>query len=59
MGDIDARKLSTFPIGVERPGDLDAEDSGIAVRVGRYGTYVEEAATEKRANVPDDLRRTS
>ncbi len=47
LGDIDARALSTFPIG-----DLD---SGIVVRVGRYGTYVEEVATEKRANVDDDL----
>ncbi|WOP20209.1 type I DNA topoisomerase [Raineyella sp. LH-20] len=47
LGDIDARALSTFPIG-----DMD---SGIVVRVGRYGTYVEEVATEKRANVADDL----
>ena len=46
LGEIDARKLSTFPLG-----DLD---SGIVVRVGRYGTYVEDAE-ERRANVPDDL----
>ncbi|OYO24186.1 DNA topoisomerase I [Enemella dayhoffiae] len=46
LGEIDARKLSTFELG-----DLD---SGIVVRVGRYGTYVE-GAEEKRANVPDDL----
>jgi len=49
LGDIDARKLSTFPIG----------DSGIDVRVGRYGTYIEDA-TGARANVdaglpPDEL----
>jgi len=44
LGDIDARKLSTFPIG----------DSGIDVRVGRYGTYVEDAAGA-RANVDPDL----
>jgi DNA topoisomerase I len=46
LGEIDARKLSTFPIG-----DLDA---GIVVRVGRYGTYVEDEEG-RRANVPDDL----
>jgi len=44
LGDIDARALSTFPLG----------DSGIDVRVGRYGTYVEDA-DGKRANVPDDF----
>ncbi|SDB79887.1 DNA topoisomerase I [Raineyella antarctica] len=47
LGDIDARALSTFPVG-----DMD---SGVVVRVGRYGTYVEEVETEKRANVADDL----
>ena len=44
LGDIDAKGLSTFPLG----------ESGIDVRVGRYGTYVE-AADGRRANVPDDL----
>ncbi|MDO5093055.1 MAG: type I DNA topoisomerase [Propionibacteriaceae bacterium] len=44
LGDIDARGLSTFPLG----------DSGIDVRVGRYGPYVE-AADGRRANIPDDL----
>ncbi|RRD05223.1 type I DNA topoisomerase [Arachnia propionica] len=44
LGDIDAKGLSTFPL----------RDSGIDVRVGRYGTYVE-AADGKRANVPDDM----
>ncbi|RRD47102.1 type I DNA topoisomerase [Tessaracoccus sp. OH4464_COT-324] len=44
LGDIDARGLSTFPLA----------DSGIDVRVGRYGTYVEDAQG-RRANVPDDL----
>jgi len=44
LGDIDARALSTFPLG----------DSGIDVRVGRYGTYVEDA-DGRRANVPEDL----
>ncbi|SER76759.1 DNA topoisomerase-1 [Propionibacterium cyclohexanicum] len=46
LGDIDAKALSTFPLG-----DLD---SGICVRVGRYGTYVEDEQ-EHRANVPEDL----
>jgi DNA topoisomerase-1 len=51
LGEIDARKLSTFPLG-----DLesDAVDSGIVVRVGRYGTYVEDGEG-RRANVADDL----
>jgi len=43
LGDIDARALSTFPLG-----------DGIAVRVGRYGPYVEDAE-ERRANIPEDL----
>jgi DNA topoisomerase I len=46
LGDIDARELSTFPIG-------DAS-SGIVCRVGRYGPYVEDGDGE-RGNVPDDL----
>ncbi|HLL09261.1 MAG TPA: type I DNA topoisomerase [Nocardioidaceae bacterium] len=43
LGDIDARELSTFDLG-----------EGVAVRVGRYGPYVEDSA-ENRANVPEDL----
>jgi DNA topoisomerase-1 len=35
LGEIDARKISTIPIG-----------DGIVVRVGRYGPYVEEVAPE-------------
>ncbi|WP_040163391.1 type I DNA topoisomerase [Nigerium massiliense] len=47
LGEIDARELSTFyPVA--------GEDSGIAVRVGRYGTYVEDA-DGNRANVEEDL----
>lgn len=46
LGDIDARALSTFHLG-----DLD---SGVDVRVGRYGTYVEDEESH-RANVPDDM----
>ena len=52
LGEIDARAISTFPI----------DDTGIDVRVGRYGTYVEAhsdgddtEADTKRANVPEDL----
>ncbi len=45
LGEIDARALSSFPV-------RGADD--ITVRVGRYGTYVEDGEG-KRANVPDDL----
>ena len=44
LGEIDARALSTFPLG----------ESGIAVRVGRYGTYIEDQEG-RRANVDPDL----
>ncbi len=48
LGEIDARDVSSFPLG----------DSGIVVRVGRYGTYLEREG--QRANVgegvaPDEL----
>jgi DNA topoisomerase-1 len=43
LGEIDARELSTFEL-----------DEGIAVRVGRYGPYVEDASG-RRGNVPEDL----
>ncbi len=50
LGEIDARKIATFPIG-----DLETTgDNPIAVRVGRYGTYVEDDQGH-RANVADDL----
>ncbi|MDR1214749.1 MAG: type I DNA topoisomerase [Propionibacteriaceae bacterium] len=45
LGEIDARRLSSFPL----PGD-----DGLVVRVGKYGTYVEDAQG-RRANLPDDL----
>ncbi len=44
LGDIDAREMSSFPLG----------DSGVVVRVGRYGPYVTDAE-ERRANIPPDL----
>jgi len=52
LGEIDARKLSTFEIY-----DPDALATGapkVVVRVGRYGTYVEDEEG-RRANVADDL----
>src|SRR6185503_15598322 len=59
LGEIDAKELATFPVG--------GADSGIVLRVGRYGPYLEgsggtdnggsegEAGAPVRANVPDDL----
>ncbi|MDQ1009300.1 DNA topoisomerase-1 [Streptomyces sp. V4I23] len=48
LGAIDAREISSFPVG-----------SGIVLRVGRYGPYVErgekDAEGHQRADVPDDL----
>ena len=43
LGEIDAKKLSTFALG-----------EGIDVRVGRYGTYLEDAEG-RRANVDPEL----
>jgi len=48
LPDIDARRISTFPLGG------GAQDGGVDVRVGRYGTYVEDA-DGRRADVPGDL----
>jgi DNA topoisomerase-1 len=42
LGDIDAREVNTIDIG-----------EGIALRVGRYGPYIERG--EERASVPDEL----
>ncbi|MDZ5622573.1 type I DNA topoisomerase [Nocardioides sp. HM23] len=55
LGDIDAKALATFPIG--------DPDEGIALRVGKYGPYLETTAgpdddgsfVSQRANVPEDL----
>ncbi|WP_151083675.1 type I DNA topoisomerase [Nocardioides cynanchi] len=60
LGEIDAKELATFPVG--------GPDSGIVLRVGRYGPYLEGPSTASqegdgeagdgaavRANVPDDL----
>ncbi|CAI9404841.1 type I DNA topoisomerase [Aestuariimicrobium sp. T2.26MG-19.2B] len=50
LGEIDAREISTFPIGTGQLG----EESGIVVRVGKFGTYLEDSEG-RRANVDDDL----
>ncbi|WP_445258606.1 type I DNA topoisomerase [Nocardioides aurantiacus] len=52
LGDIDAKELATFPIG--------GPDSGVHLRVGKYGPYLEGpgddgTAFATKANVPDDL----
>jgi DNA topoisomerase-1 len=55
LGEIDAKELATFPVG--------GPESGIVLRVGRYGPYLEGPGTGEgdgdgaavRANVPDDL----
>jgi DNA topoisomerase-1 len=55
LGEIDAREMATFPIPYP-----DGDENGIALRVGRYGPYLEGPGDDgtpaaKRANVPDDL----
>jgi len=52
LGEIDARKISTFEI--VDPDALSTGASKIVVRVGRYGTYVEDEEG-RRGNVADDL----
>ena len=54
LGEIDAKEMATFPIA-----NPDGTPSGIDLRVGRYGPYIEDTSAEgeakPRANVPDDL----
>ncbi len=54
LGEIDAKELATFPVR-----NADGEDSGIHLRVGRYGPYLENTTSDAdplpRANVPEDL----
>jgi len=47
--DIDPREASRITIGETKEGER------VAVRVGRYGPYVQVGDTEQRASVPDDL----
>ena len=49
LGDIDARRLATFQVR-----DDDGAETGIVLRVGRYGPYLEDAEGN-RGNVPEDL----
>ncbi|HET6917451.1 MAG TPA: type I DNA topoisomerase [Acidimicrobiales bacterium] len=46
LGEIDAREVNSIPIG--------GPESGIVVRVGRYGPYVQRGDDE-RASLPEDL----
>ncbi len=49
LGEIDAREINSIPIG--------GPDSGLVVRVGRYGPYLQRGDDEQaeRAPVPEDL----
>jgi DNA topoisomerase-1 len=49
LGEIDAREINSIPIG--------GPESGIVVRVGRYGPYVQRTTdgTEDRASLPEEL----
>jgi DNA topoisomerase-1 len=47
LGDIDARAVNSIPIG--------GQASGIVVRVGRYGPYLQEGEGDRRASLPDEL----
>jgi len=46
---IDARAVSSIPLGE------DAEGRAVAVRVGRYGAYVQAGDGDERASLPDKL----
>lgn len=46
IGDIDARDVSTIPLG------FDSEGVEVVARVGKYGAYV--LRGEDKANIPDD-----
>jgi DNA topoisomerase-1 len=48
LGDIDAREVSSIPLGE------DAEGREVAVRVGRYGPYVQAGNADERASIPDE-----
>jgi DNA topoisomerase-1 len=47
LGEIDARAVNSIPLG--------DPSSGIVVRVGKYGPYLQEAEGDRRASVPEDL----
>lgn len=48
LAEVDARATSTFPLG---NGEQEGEE--VAVRVGRYGPYLEQG--ERKASIPEDL----
>ena len=47
--DIDARAISSIPLGV------DSEGRTVAVRVGRYGPYIQAGDEDVRANLADEV----
>ncbi len=46
--EIDAREVSSIPLGEDADGNI------VAVRVGRYGPYVQAGDGAVRANIPED-----
>jgi DNA topoisomerase-1 len=47
LGEIDARAVNSIPVG--------GAESGIVVRVGRFGPYLQDGDSQKRASLPEDL----
>ncbi len=45
---IDAREVSSIPLGEDEQGRI------VAVRVGRYGPYIQAGDSEVRSNIPED-----
>ncbi|MCC6237002.1 MAG: type I DNA topoisomerase [Dehalococcoidia bacterium] len=48
LGDIDAREVSSIPLGKTEQG------RDVAIRVGRYGPYVQVEDSDERASLPED-----
>jgi DNA topoisomerase-1 len=51
-GEIDPREIGTIPLG-RLPEGREGAGTEVAVRVGRYGPYVE--AGDRKASIPEDL----
>ncbi len=47
--DIDARAVSSWPVGKDEAGDV------VMVRVGRYGPYLQVGDSDVRANIREDI----
>ncbi|MFH2002389.1 MAG: type I DNA topoisomerase [Planctomycetota bacterium] len=47
--EVDARRISCIPLGKTKEGE------DIAVRVGRYGAYVQIGDSDKRAQMPEEV----